>query len=191
MKRFLLIFIFALCLLTSSAQAKTIKVFALENFSTLSPPAYFGVQIIQTEYLSNGIFLEKGSILSGSVVEVYRPKFGKRDSSFEFQPILLTYGGKATNISHSKMVAEVVAFKPIDPQKLAGNVAIKSANFVVLGSSQAISFTMGATKAAEGSKIKSGLDRMYKDSFISLVEAGKELDIRRGDILIIKLKVRN
>jgi len=191
MKRFLLILVFVLCFLTSSVQAKTIKVLALENFSTLSPSDSFGVQIIKTLYLNNGIFLEKGSIISGSVVEVYRPKFGNRDSHFEFLPNFLTYNEKTINISNSKMAANVLAYKPFHPLSLAGNVAIKLANFVVLGSSQAISFTMGATSAPKGTKFKSGVDRMYRDSFISLVEAGKELDIHRGDILILKLKERN
>lgn len=191
MKKILLIFVFGMFLLSSSVQAKTIKVVSLEHFSTQFPSKVYNVQTIQTERIGDGIFLEKGTIVSGYVIRVQHPRLFQRDSCFEFRPVLLTYDGKSTNISQSKFVGRVVGIKQIDPKSYAGNLAIKAANFVLLGSSQAISFAMGAADAADGEKIKGGLGRIYQDSFIQWVEPGKELNINIGDTLILKInKIR-
>jgi len=188
MKKTLLAFVFIFFSLTSCAQAQTLKVVSIDGFSTKNPSAICRVQTLETTELADNFFLESGTIISGTVVQAHRPKFGKRDSYLEIIPTSITNNDKTINITKSKLTAKVVAYKPIAPQALAGNVAIKAANLVVLGASQGISFTMGATQAKEGTRIKSGLERMYKDSFISLLEAGSELNINQGDILILKIK---
>lgn len=188
MKRILIFSALILHLLTSSVQAKTIKVVSLEHFSTEFPVETFNVQTLTTEELPDGIFIEKGTIISGYVVKVHGPKRLKRNSYFEFKPTLLTYKGRTLNIKDTKLVAKVVEQKRIDPVALTGNVAIKAANLVLLGSSQVISFTLGAANGEEGERIKAGLQRMYKDSFFSLAENGEHLDIDVGDILFLKLK---
>ncbi len=188
-KIYLLIFI--LLLLTPKVNARTIKVMAVDKFSTENPSNTYKVQTIDAEELEDGIFLEKGTVISGFVVKTYAPQRGKRDSYFEFHPTLITYNKETINISHSKILARVVGYKPIDPEKFVGSVAIKAANFVMLGSSQAISFTLGAFQAPSGEKIKSGFDRMYKESFVSFIEVGEELNIDVGDILILKIKKNN
>ena len=182
------IIIFIMCLLAPKVDAKTIKVMAVEKFSTSKPSSTFSVKTVETDELKDGIFVEKGSIISGLVVEIHTAQRGKRDSYFEFHPTSITYRGKTINISNSNIVAKVVGYKPVDPEKLAGNVAIKAANFVLLGSSQVISFTLGAAHAQNGERMKLGLDRMYKDSFVSFIEAGKELNIATGDMLLLKIE---
>lgn len=184
-KIYLLISIFLL--LTPKVDAKTIKVMAVEQFSTQNPLSTYKVQAIEAQEMKGGLFLERGTIISGSVMKIYAPQRGKRDSYFEFHPTSITYEGKTINIGESKILAKVVGYKPISPEKLAGSVAIKAANFILLGSSQAISFTLGALHAQNGERIKSGLDRMYKDSFVSFIEIGEELNIDVGDILLLKI----
>jgi len=188
MKKKLLTFAFIFYLLTSVVHAQTIKVIALNKFSTKNPSSEYQVQIIKTEEIAEKFLLETGTIISGYVTELHKPKRGKVDSYFEFQPTSISYEGQTTDITQSNIVGVIVAYKPINPQSLVGNVAIKAANFFVLGSSQAISFTLGAAQAKNGNRIKSGLQRVYKDSFVSFIEPGKELEINTGDILVLKLK---
>lgn len=179
--------IIILLLFTTKVNAQTIKVMAIEKFSTENPSHTYKVQTIEAEELEDGLFLEKGTVISGFVVKIYAPQRGKRDSYFEFHPTSITYNKETINISNSKIFAKVVGYKPLNPEKLVGSVAIKAANFIMLGSSQAISFTLGATQAPRGAKIKSGLDRMYKDSFVSFIEIGEELNIDVGDVLLFKI----
>ena len=188
MKKFSLIFIFIFFFLTLSVQAQTLKVISLDKFSTENPSPICRVQIPETSQLTDEFFLEAGTIITGLVIKTHGPECGKRDGYVEIIPTSITYNDKTTNITNSRFTATVVAYKPINPQALAGNVAIKAANFFVLGSSQLISFTMGAFQAENGTRIKSGVERMYKDSFVSFIEAGSELKIEKGDVLILKIK---
>lgn len=191
MKKKLLVFVFSMFLLSSGVQAKTIKVVSLEHFSTKFPSTVYNIQTLKTEFLGDGILIEKGTIISGYVTRVQHPQLFQRDSYFVFRPVLLTYDGKSTNISQSKFIGKLVGVKHIDPEAYAGNIAIKAANLVLLGSSQAISFAMGAADAQEGEKIKGGLGRMYQDSLIKCLEPGQELNINIGDTLILKInKIR-
>lgn len=187
MKRFIYVFLILLfCVL--NVQAKTIKVVSLEHFSTRFPSTTYNVQVVQTEYIENGFFLEKGTIISGCIIKVKRPRLGNRDSYFEFQPTLLTFDGKSINVSQSNMVGRIVGIKHIDPGKIAGKLAINATNFLLLGASPLISFTMGATDAEAGEKMKGGLERIYTDSLIYYIKSGKELNIDVGDELILKIK---
>jgi len=188
MNKILLTFVFIFFLLTSSVQAQTLKVVSVDGFSAKNPSAVCRVQTLEATELADNFFLESGTIISGLVIQAHRPKFGKRDSYLEIIPTSITYNDKTINITNSKLTAKVIAYKPTNPQALAGNVAIKAANLVVLGASQGISFAMGATQAKEGTRVKSGFQRIYKDSFISLLEIGSELNINKGDILILKIK---
>jgi len=188
MKKFLLIFIFIFFFFVASVQAQTLKVISLDKFSTENPSPICRVQITETTELEDEFFLESGTIISGQIIKTYRPKRGKRDSYFELVPTAITYNDKTLNITNSKFIATVAAYKPVNAGALAGNIAIKAANFVVLGSSELISFTMGATQSQNGTRIKSGVERMYKDSFVSFIEAGSELNINKGDTLILKIK---
>lgn len=191
MKKVLLAIVLVMFFLPLKVNAKTIKVVSLEHFSTKFPSKVYNIQTLKTECIGDGIFIEKGTIISGYVTRVQHPQLFQRDSYFIFRPVLLTYDGKSTNISQSQFIGKVVGVKHIDPEAYAGNLAIKAANFVLLGSSQAISFAMGAADAQDGEKIKGGLGRMYQDSLIKCIEPGQELNINIGDTLILKInKIR-
>lgn len=163
-------------------------VVSLDKFSSNNPPSVCRVQTINAENLGGKFFLEPGTIISGSVVQVHESRRGKRDSYLEIIPTAVTYKSKTINISNSKFCATIAAYKPSSKTALAGNVAIKAANFVVLGASQGISFTLGAAQSENGIRMKSGLKRMYNDSFVSYIEPGKELNVNVGDALILNLK---
>lgn len=187
MKKVLLIF-FATLLLSSSAQAKTLRVLSLKPFSTAMPSPTFQVQTVQREYLTQGLILERGTIISGIVLKVEPPKRGKRNSYFEFIPTEITYMRKTKKLAHATMIAQVMGYNPVNPTAMAFNVTRKVANFFLKGVISAIEFADGAINAEDGQRLKSGAMAAYKDSFFSYIEPGTELNISRGDILTLKIK---
>lgn len=188
MKRIPLIFVFIIFLLTSSVQAKTFKVVALESFSTEYPQSTFNVQLTQQEILGRDLIFEEGTIISGKVIKVSKPKRGKRNAYFEFIPTIITFDGKSEKIIHSKLSAKVVGYRPINPEKIVIYAAKKATNLIFMGASVGISFAEGATQAKDGERIRDGIIKAYKDSPLSFIETGSELDIDAGDVIILKLK---
>lgn len=188
MKKISLIFAFVLFFLTSNAEAKTIKVVSLQYFSTAYPIDTYNVQTLKKADLGNGIVLQVGTIISGQVVKVIPPKRGKRNAYFVFAPTLLTYNGVSRKVEDKEYVAKIIGYTPIDPQKAALYLSKKAADLALKGASLGISFVQGVNEAEEGEKIKGGIVRVYKDSPLSFIEEGAELNIGIGDTLILKIK---
>lgn len=183
---FFIVLIF--CSFSLSAQAKTIKVVALKDFSTEKPSPTFRVQTIQDEVFKNGTVLEKGTVISGVVLKVEKPKRGKRDAYFEFIPTTIFYDGNEKTIN-KQIVVKVIAYHSVDSKKMAVYVAKKAADFAVKGASMGISFVQGVAQADEGdNRIKSGFVKTYRDSPLSFIEVGSELNIDVGDTLVLKVE---
>lgn len=187
MKKFLFIFTFALFLSTSSVQAKTVKVVALENFSSQQPSSTFTVQTIESKQISKDIFIPTNTIFSGLVLKVEDPKRGKRNSYIEFVPTSLTYEGKTTPITHASMNAKIASYTYTDPKTQTLDIGLKVANILLRGLVSVVEFVQGAATAQNGTRIKSGVMNVYNRSFLTYVEVGKELNIKKGDTLTFKL----
>lgn len=187
MKRFvvLLFFVIFSC---SGVQAKSIKVVALEPFSTAQPSENFAVQILQDEYLPDDIFLPEDAVVTGQIIHVEAPKRGKRNGYIKFVPKKIVYEDKTIDIKDSKLVAIITYYRPIDPKDLVFTVARKTANFMFKGVVSAAEFALGAIENEEGNPIKSGAMNVYRDSFLVYIEVGEELNVKRGDTLIFKIK---
>lgn len=188
MKKFLLIIVSMFFSMFLSAQAQTIKVTALENFSTLNPSTTFSIRTIESKNVSQDIFLPAGTVVSGIIVRVQEPKIGKRNSSFEFLPTYICYNGKNLVINNSKIKAVIIGYEPVEPKDVAFNIARKTANFIFKGVISAVEFIQGACQAESGNRIKSGAMNAYKDSFFSYIEVGSELNINKNDTLFLKIK---
>lgn len=187
-KTILLIFIWFI--LPLGANAKTIKVEALQDFSTQNPTAVFSVKTTQYEEINNN-FIEPGTKILGEIIKIQGPKRGKRDGYLEFVPKTWTSSKTNGKIEVNYTIGRIIGYEPVDPKGLAFNVTRKVANFLLKGAVSAAEFTHGAITAEKGQKIKTGLNEVYKDSFISYVEFGENLNIHTGDILLLKLtKVR-
>lgn len=187
MRKFVEIFIILL-MLNSAAYAENIKVVALSHFSTSDPKPVFHVEVIEPFFLPHGELLSYGAVISGLVTRIEPPKRGKRNAYFEFVPTLIEYNGVKREFDHPAYGAKVVGYSPIDPIKLLDTTTKKVANFAFKGAGFGISFVQGVATAQDGERIKSGVIKTYKDSPLSYLEVGKELDIDKGDILILKIK---
>lgn len=189
MKKILLTLACILFLTTSSAQAKTFKVVSLQCFSTNFPLETFNIETLQRMNLGHGIIIEPGTVVAGKVVKIIKPRRGKRNAYFEFVPVAMRYNGVITRIEHPYITADIVGYRTIDPKDAAVYAAKKATNLIFIGASVGVSFVEGSIKAEEGDRLKSGLKQTYKDTPLSLIEPGSELNIEVGDTL--KFKIRN
>ena len=187
MKKFVFIVAFVLLFLTSSVQARIIKVEALEDFSTQNPATVFSVRLINNEKLRNEN-IDAGTIISGQVIKIEGPKRGKRNGYLEFIPMSWVNNGKDEKIEINYGVARVIGYKPIDPKEATFYVARKVANFFLRGAISCVEFAQGAICAPKGEKMKTGFTKVYEDSFLTFIEVGEELNVHTGDILVFKLK---
>ncbi len=175
-------------MLSSTAYAENVKVVALSHFSTSDPKPVFHVEVIEPFYLPNGESLPYGTVISGLVTRVEPPKRGKRNAYFEFVPTVIKYNGVKKEFKKPYYGAKVVAYSPIDPINLLDTTTKKVANVAFKGVGFGISFVQGVATAQDGERIKSGVIKTYQDSPLSYFEVGRELDIDKGDILILKIK---
>lgn len=169
-------------------EAKTLRVLSLEPFSTAIPSSTFAVQVIQKETLAKGIILEQGTIIFGVVLKINSPTIGKRNGSFEFVPTEIIEKGVLRKLETPVISAKVMGYSPIHPSELTINITKKVANFFLRGAITALDFINGAMEAPEGQRFKTGVLNAYKNSFFSYIEPGKELNVKRGDIIILKIK---
>lgn len=188
MKKILLVLICILLLTTSSVQAKTFQVVSLQCFSTEFPLEIYNIETLEKINLGHGVVIQPGTVVAGRVVKITKPRRGKRNAYFEFVPIAMRYNGVTTKIEHPSVVADIIGYRKIDPEKAAIYIAKKATNFIFLGASFGVSFIEGTMKAEEGDRLKSGLKQTYKDTPLSLIEPGSELNIEIGDTLKFRLK---
>jgi len=175
-------------LAASSVMAKTLKVTALEDFSTDNPSTEFKIKVNDTQEFFGELLFPQDTVISGSVIEVHQPKRGKRNGFFEFQLNSYYCGGDVIDISAARIEGIVVGYKPINPKAVGFYVAKKATNFIFKGASLGIAFVEGVATAQEGTRIKSGFINMYKDSPFSYLEKGADLNVETGDILVLKIK---
>jgi len=187
MKKLAVIFTFVLLLSSTSVQARTIKVEALNNFSTQNAATVFSVRLINNETLRK-VPIEAGTIISGQIITIEGPQRGKRDGYLEFMPTSWINNGKDEKIEMPYSVARVIGYKPVSPKDVTFNAARKIANFFLKGAISCAEFAQGAICAPKGEKFKTGIKKVYDDSFFVYIEVGKELNIHKGDILVFKLR---
>ena len=187
MKKFFLVFFCIFCLLNLEAYAQVIKVQSLDNFSFQKPKKYLRVKTINTEELG-GTVIKPNTVISGIVMNTQSAKWGKRDAYAEFIPVYTIYKRKKNNIYNKRLIAKIAVYEKLAPKEVAVNVAKKTAGVVFKGVYQGAQFAKGAIQAQNGQRIKSGAMNVYRDSFLSYVEAGEELNIKAGDILILEIE---
>ena len=177
-----------LALLSSPAFAKAIKVSALQPFGTENPSETLKVMALETVEFKNGIIFKDGAIIKGKVFDVTDPKRAKRNATFKFQPVEYTYNGKTTVINNEEFIGR---YSPVIDK---GDIALSAASTAggillnIPGLGQAVSFVKGAVKDPDENRLKSGVKQIYKDSPLSYIEEGKDIDIPENTMFILKFK---
>ncbi len=188
MKKILLILTCLFFFIGNAANAKSVRVIALEDFSTLNPSETYKVQLLEKEELKDGTIFEAGTIINGQVIKIKNAKRGKRNAYFEFVPTSYTYNHETKTINTPQYYAKVVGYAPVDTKKIVESAAKSTVGFFFKGASQGISFIQGVAQADEGERIKSGFTQMYLDSPLTYIEEGAELEVNIGDLIVLIFK---
>ena len=191
-KIFITFALFLVC--TIPAAALSVKVTAMEDFTTEKPSPTLKVRVLEHVELDNGLVFEDGTVLNGEIFDVKEPTRGKRNATFKFRPTSYSFNGKVTKIKDNETLwAKYAPYKELDAAGMAVSAATfvgeKALNVPFLG--QAVSFTKGFVKNPDGNRLKSGAKQIYKDSLFSYVEEGKEITLKKEELFILKFKVKD
>jgi len=170
--------------------AQSIKVSAMNDFTTTKPSKTMKVMAIEKVEFKNGIIFHNGTIINGEIFDVKQPKRGKRNASFKFKPYSYTYNGKTTTVDDDNFIGKYKEYKELNKAELAGKAATTAGGMIlhVPLFSQGVSMIKGMWKNTEENRLKSGVIQVYKDSPLTYVEEGKDITIKENDIFIFKFK---
>lgn len=188
-----ILFLFMIFLFSQAHAADKLHVSAMDNFSTKSPEKSFQVMLIEDATL-NGVYMIKGDLLNCTLQKITDPTRAKRDAKIFFNLESYTDNKGTHEITpkmtakYAKTILSVEEAKKIPPKTVAKKTVSTVGNFFVQGFSYGVSFVDGVKENEENNRLKSGAKQVYKDSFLSYVEFGHEVEIQEGDefYLIVK-----
>lgn len=187
MKKILLI-LFSL-LLIQPVMAKNIKVEALSDFSTTNPSETWQIKIVEGFVTKEGRIIQENSIIEGKIIDVTSPKRMKRAASFKFVP--LTYLNpdeiEAKNVNGNFVGKYGVITN--NKKEFTKSTAITAGSAIVsplVGIS--IGVIEGIVKNENGNRAKSAVVQAYKNTPLSYFSKGQDIELKKGDILIINFK---
>ena len=173
-----------------SAIAAITTVDSVSAFSTNNPPATFQIKL-NKKMVIDGVDLYQNTVVNCEILEVKPPKRLKRNATFSFMPVSYINDENNNEEVELNKISKMVYIKTLEAKGAAKTVAEKAVKTVggkvVPGLGVGISAIEGAVGAEKGQKTKSALHSIYESSPFSYVEKGKELDIKEGDVLIVKV----
>ncbi|MCM1265878.1 MAG: hypothetical protein NC200_06730 [Candidatus Gastranaerophilales bacterium] len=186
MKKFLVF----ICIFVATAiptLADTMAVQAVTPISTERPDEILKVRVIRDCTLGD-IELKIGYIIEGKMLTVTDPKRLKRDASFSFYPMnYIDSDGNSTHIP----VLYIGNFTPkfeVDAGKLAKTAVLSVGDHFIKGISYGFYAVQGAVQNDDGNRISSAFNSVYKNSPLSYIEKGSQLDIKPSTCFGLKFK---
>ncbi len=185
--------LYILIFLTSSVFASTkIQLEALMDFSTSNPSDFFSAKVTN-DIAFDEVNLLKDDVINCSLNKTTNPKRAKMDAKIYFN--LINYQNedgehefKEEYIGKYKSEILKEKLKNTTPKKVLKTTAGTIGNHYIPGVSQAISFVDGVVVNEEENRLKSGFKQVYKDSPLSYIEKGEEIEIKKGDIFYLIVK---
>lgn len=187
MKKIIYTFI-ALMFLQVSSLSATIKVEALNDFSTENPSESLAVKAVTPLELDD-IIIKPDYILTGDIVDVKPPKRLKRDARFSF--VLTHYTDENGNFHSVKKGIKGKYTNRFDYKSAAKSAALGVGNHFLTGLSAGYYALEGAVKNEEDNRLKSSAVSVYENSPLSYVEKGEHLNISKNQIFILKFKLKD
>ncbi len=168
---------------------------SLEDFSFENNDNIVKFKAIEENTFKNGITFEKDSIICAKVTKVIEPKRGKRNGYLIVDPKSYTVpskGGETVEINDEYWVAKVLGFKPFNVKDSAVGAGLAVAGHFVKGIGQFYYFGKGIVSPNEGEgRLKSGVKNVYENSPLAYIEEGEEVNINKGDLLLLKFHYDN
>ena len=128
-------------------------------------------------------------------MKIVEAKRGKRNGYLVVEPVsysIPSKGNETLNINEEYWVANVVGYKPFDVKKAAFSAGLSAAGYFVKGIGQIYYFGKGIISPNEGEgRLKSGAKNVYENSPLAFIKEGEEINIQKGDILLLKFHYDN
>lgn len=168
---------------------------SLEDFSVDNNCNTVKFKVLKENSFENGITFEKDSIISAKAARVVEPKRGKRNGYLVIAPESYTVPSKNNEnikINDEYWFANVVGYKPFDVKKAAFGAGLGVAGHFIKGIGQIFYFGKGIITPNEGEgRLKSGAKNVYENSPLCYIEEGEEVNIKTGDVLLLKFHYDN
>lgn len=170
--------------------AKNIKVEAMSDFSTETPPNYWSVKVVEG-FTTNGYPVYSGSIIRGKIVNVKDPKRLKRNAAFTFVPTdYFDYNTQNWFKIEQDITAKYSPLSDVSAKSVAKTGAVAAGNVLLDGLfGPGIALVEGAVKNEHGSRAKSAVVSVYESTPLSYANKGKELVIPKGQVFVMNFKL--
>ena len=147
--------------------------------------------IVVNEYLfDSGMFVEKGSMIRGIIMDIKQQKRGKRDAYIVFKPEYYTIPSekKYKSLVGEKIFAKSEEYKgDINKAEMVSDVSLALAGLKIPYISEAVGFIKGvANPKEENSRLVSGVKSAYDASFLSYIKEGDKLEIKKDSPIILR-----
>jgi len=188
-KRLILLFLISLLQFSYLyCEAKTVKVTALNEFSSINPPQNFNVILDEPLQTSQTSIIPEKSILSGYIYKVIPPKRLKQDANFVFIPTKYI-----TPQKQSIAINNIVATHTTKINKT--ELVVSSALVFTVGLIPALIATTGffaaegALKDKTGNKVEASVNSAYEKSYLSFGKKGNELLIKKNQDFLLNIAI--
>lgn len=136
------------------------------------------------------MFVEKGSMIRGIIMDIKQQKRGKRDAYIVFKPEYYTIPSekKYKSLVGKKIFAKSEEYKgDINKAEIVSDVSLALAGLKIPYISEAVGFIKGVAKPKdENSRLVSGVKSAYDASFLSYIKEGDKLEIKKDTPIILR-----
>lgn len=171
------------------AFAERLHVQAMSDFSTAAPSEFIIFKALNAVELSPDVKLWGGYVVKARVDEITPPKRLKRNARFKIVPVSYTDNQGYTCAIKEEFVGKYSPKFELNKAEVAKTAALGVGGYFVKGLSLGYHAVEGAVKNEEGNRAKSSVVSVYKNSPLSYVENGQELEIKEGDLFSFTFKV--
>ena len=150
------------------------------------------VKILERTKFKSGLVLSKDDEIKNIVIKSISAKRGKRDAHLIIVPQEIKKGDSVLSLREERLEAKVLENYHVNWVKRGVNASIWTGlavgSYFIPGISQAFYFSKGyITQDYDfSSRWKSGFKSIYKNSLLVFFEKGDDLDIKKGDYLLVK-----
>lgn len=174
-----------------SAKATNVIVESLDNIDKNDNNKIFNAKILEDASLDSEIIFSKDAILKAEIVKKVDAQRGKRSGYIVIRPLSLEYNGQEETFEGKNIEAKVQGYSKKswkDVSVKAGvSAGLKVGSRYIPGFSQAFYFSKGLIKPAEDkTRLESAISSVYENSPFVYVNKGEEIDIDKGDMLVLK-----
>lgn len=168
------------------AEAKTVLVQSLSEFSSQNPAQEYSLKIIEDLKLNKETKLEQNSIIKGRVLRVVAPKRMQKDAYFVFVPYTYTIPSQgnqefAVGKRFETKIKYYEDFQMPDSKTVAKNTGIFVVGCMIPGLDYVINFTDGMVHPKEGKgRFKSGCSQIVESWPICYCLKGDDIIIQKG-----------